>query len=58
MTYGTKMRTRMSDCPRILRFSRSASPIAIGPWITSESTTMIALCQSAAWKAGSLRMTK
>ena len=40
MTYGTKMSTRMTDWSRILRFSSSASPRAIGPCSTSDITTM------------------
>ena len=38
MTYGTKMSTRMTDWSRILRFSSSARPRAIGPCSTSDIT--------------------
>ena len=55
-TYGTKISTRISERPRIRRLSSSASPIAIGPWITSDATTMNRLCDSAAWNSGSVRM--
>ena len=56
ITYGTKMSTRMSDCPRILRLSSRASSSATGPWISSDITTMNALWPSASWKSGSVRI--
>ena len=56
ITYGTKMSTRMIDCPRILRLSSSASRIATGPWSSSDITTMKALCPSASWKVGSVKI--
>ncbi len=56
-THGTKTSTRITERPRILRFSSSASRIASGPWISSESTTISKLCITARWNSGSVRMT-
>ncbi len=56
MTYGTKMRTRMMDCPRIFLFSSSANAIAIGPCMTSDRTRISMLCVSAPWNSGSWKM--
>ena len=50
------MSTRITDCPRSLRFSSSARPMAMGPWKTSDSTAIIALCRSASMNVGSCRI--
>ncbi len=44
------MSVRTSVRNRILRFRRSATPIAIGPWMSSESPAIARLCQIASVK--------
>ena len=47
MTYGAKNTSRRTVRPRKRRLSISASPSANGIWMTSDSTTMSALCPTA-----------
>ena len=52
-TYGMKMSTRNSRRPGSLRLSSSATPIAIGPWISSDRPTMKKLWPMALTNTGS-----
>ncbi len=52
-TYGTNTSSRNTVRPRKRRLSSSATPSAIGPWTSSEPTTMMALLRSASRKIGS-----
>ena len=56
ITYGTKIRTRISDRPRMFWLSRRAKATAAGPCITSDITTMKPLCASASRKFWSLKI--
>ena len=53
-TYGAKITSRMNVRPGNLRFSSSAIPRAIGPWITRASPVRIRVCSMACMNAGSL----
>ena len=55
MTYGAKKIRRKTARPGNRRLSMRAIARANGICRTSDSTTMIALCMAAIWKAGSAR---